>query len=38
MDYQEKEVLIPIDDSIILEVDETNKMLLVDLPDGLLDL
>lgn len=38
MDYQEKEVLIPIDDSIILEIDETNKMLLVDLPDGLLDL
>jgi 16S rRNA processing protein RimM len=38
MNYQEKEVLIPIDESIILEVDEVNKVLLVDLPDGLLDL
>lgn len=36
--YQEKEILIPVDPSIILKVDTRKKMLSVDLPEGLLDL
>ncbi len=38
MDYQEKEVLIPINDDIILTVDREKKTLLVNLPEGLLAL
>lgn len=38
MDYQDKEVLIPINDDIILSVDREKKTLLVNLPDGLLAL
>ncbi|MDN5349329.1 MAG: rRNA processing protein RimM [Bacteroidales bacterium] len=33
-----KEVLIPIQDEIIMEVDRKNKSILVDAPDGLIDL
>lgn len=36
--YREKEVLIPITDYIIKTVDKENKTLIVDLPDGLLDI
>jgi 16S rRNA processing protein RimM len=36
--YQEKEVLFPLNEDIIIEVDEEAKTLLVDLPEGLLDL
>jgi 16S rRNA processing protein RimM len=38
MVYGEKEILIPVDASIILKVDAKKKLLLVDLPEGLLDL
>lgn len=37
MIYQEKEVLIPINDEIIKRVDRENKLLHVSLPDGLLE-
>lgn len=33
-----KEILIPIDDSIVLDVDRKKKIIHVDLPDGLLEL
>ncbi len=33
-----KEVLIPISDSIILKVDRENKTIIVDLPEGLLEI
>ncbi len=38
MDYQGKEVLIPINDDIILTVDREKETLSVNLPDGLLAL
>lgn len=38
MDYQDKEVLIPINDDIILKVKREEQQLLVNLPDGLLAL
>lgn len=38
VDYKGKEVLIPIEDSFIIEVDKKKKQIIVDLPDGLLDL
>ncbi len=38
MNYQDKEVLIPINDDIIKKVDRQQKSLLVSLPDGLLAL
>ncbi|GAA5031886.1 ribosome maturation factor RimM [Marivirga lumbricoides] len=38
MDYQQKEVLIPINDDIINSVDRENKIIMVTLPDGLLEL
>jgi 16S rRNA processing protein RimM len=38
MIYQEKEVLIPINDHTILGVDRLNKKLHVTLPDGLLEI
>lgn len=36
--HQEKEVLIPINDDIILKVDHKLKQMQVDLPEGLLDI
>ncbi len=36
--YQNKEVLFPLNDDMIVEIDEDGKTLLVDLPEGLLDL
>ena len=35
--YQSKEVLIPINDDIITNVDHDNKTMQVDLPEGLVD-
>ncbi|GAB4487952.1 MAG: ribosome maturation factor RimM [Raineya sp.] len=37
MPYKGKEVLIPINDETIVKVDRQNKLLLVALPNGLLD-
>ncbi|MCU0438985.1 MAG: ribosome maturation factor RimM [Raineya sp.] len=37
LEYKGKEVLIPINDETIVKVDRENKVLNVDLPDGLLD-
>lgn len=37
LEYKGKEVLIPINDETIVEVDRDNKTLKVNLPDGLLD-
>lgn len=37
MDYRDKEVLIPVTDEVVLKVDHEAKVLLVDLPEGLLD-
>ena len=36
--YQSKEVLIPLSDSIIDEIDEPQKILRLDVPEGLIDL
>ncbi len=36
--YQNKEVLFPLNDDMIVEIDEEEQTILVDLPDGLLDL
>ena len=36
--YKHQEVLIPIIDEIILEVDRNNKLILVQMPEGLLTL
>ncbi|MFQ3213830.1 MAG: 16S rRNA processing protein RimM [Marivirga sp.] len=38
MDYKGKEILIPINDDIIEKVDREEKQLLVNLPEGLLEL
>jgi 16S rRNA processing protein RimM len=38
MNYQEKEVLIPITDNIVTGVDHQKKELYVSLPDGLLEI
>lgn len=38
MDYQGKEVLIPINSDIVRTVDRTNQKLNVNLPDGLLEI
>lgn len=37
MDYQGREVLVPLNQQLIVSIDETNKKLLMNLPDGLLD-
>lgn len=37
MDYQGKEILIPIVDEIVLKVDREEKVVMVNLPSGLLD-
>lgn len=36
--YKEKEILFPLNEDMIVEVDEDEKTLLVDLPEGLLDI
>ncbi len=36
--YQNKEILFPLNEDMILEIDEELKTLLIELPDGLLDL
>jgi len=36
--FKEKEILFPLNEDIIIEFDEDEKTLLVDLPEGLLDL
>lgn len=36
--YQEKEILFPLNDDMIVEIDEDDQTLLVNLPEGLLDL
>ena len=36
--YKEKEILFPLNEDIIIEIDNEVNTLLVDLPDGLLDL
>lgn len=38
MEYQNKEVLVPVKDEIILRVDKKQKLLEVHLPEGLLEL
>ena len=38
MNYKEKEVLFPLNEDMILEIDLDEETILVDLPDGLLDL
>lgn len=37
MEYQEKEILIPIQDDIVGKVDKIKKMIAVNLPEGLLE-
>ncbi len=36
--YQEKEVLVPLTEGWLLEVDEAAKIVRMDLPEGLLDI
>ncbi|MCD0487273.1 ribosome maturation factor RimM [Pedobacter sp. MC2016-14] len=36
--YQGKEVLFPLNEDMIVEIDEDQKTMLVELPDGLIDL
>lgn len=36
--YQNKEILFPLNEDMIVEIDEDEKTLLVNLPEGLLDL
>ena len=36
--FKNKEILIPLNEDMIVEIDEDEKTLLVDLPEGLLDL
>jgi 16S rRNA processing protein RimM len=36
--YQNKEVLFPLNDDMIVEIDEEERTITVDLPEGLLDL
>lgn len=38
VEYQENEILIPLQDEIVLEVNKEKGEIMVDLPDGLLDL
>lgn len=38
MDYKDKEVLIPVCDTIFLKADHNKKQILVNLPEGLLEL
>lgn len=36
--YQFKEIMFPLNDDLIIEIDEANGILKVDLPEGLIDL
>ena len=36
--YKDKEVMFPLNEDMIIEIDEDEETLLVDLPDGLLDI
>lgn len=36
--YQNKEVMFPLNEDMILDIDEDEKTMLVDLPEGLLDI
>ncbi|WP_448636141.1 ribosome maturation factor RimM [Pedobacter panaciterrae] len=36
--YQSKEILFPLNDDMIVEIDEDEGTMLVDLPEGLLDI
>lgn len=36
--YQEKEILFPLNEDMIVEIDEKEKTILVDLPEGLLNI
>ena len=36
--YKEKEILFPLNEDMIVEIDEDEKTILVDLPEGLLDI
>lgn len=36
--YQEKEIMFPLNDDLIVEIDEEESILRVHLPDGLLDI
>jgi 16S rRNA processing protein RimM len=38
MQYQEKEVLIPLTDEVVTSVDKSSKTIFTTLPDGLLDI
>lgn len=38
VDYQNKEILIPLNEQLIEEINETTQEITIDLPDGLLDL
>lgn len=38
VDHKGKEVLIPINDETLIEVDKTNSIIQVSIPDGLLDI
>ena len=38
IDYNGREILIPVTDEIIVEIDRENKSMLVSLPEGLLDI
>jgi 16S rRNA processing protein RimM len=38
LDYQEKEILIPLNDEFIQSIDQKNKGILMNLPEGLLEL
>jgi 16S rRNA processing protein RimM len=36
--YKEKEMLIPVNEAFIIKIDNKNKKIILDLPDGLLDI
>lgn len=38
VNYKEKEVLFPLNDDLIVEIDEDAQILTIDLPEGLLDI
>ncbi len=38
VDHKGREILIPVADDIILEIDKKNKKILVDTPEGLIDI
>ena len=38
VDYQNREIYVPLNDNLIIEIDKGKKEILIDLPEGLLDL